>query len=53
MFNPDKETLSREDIEKLQLQKLRKTLQFLKNSRSKLKEKYKDINPEDIKLLRI
>ncbi|MBO8143944.1 MAG: phenylacetate--CoA ligase [Thermodesulfobacterium sp.] len=51
MFNPDKETLPREEIEKLQLQRLRKTLQFLKNSRSKLKEKYKDINPEDIKSL--
>jgi len=51
MFNPDKETLPREEIEKLQLQRLRKTLQFLKNSRSKFKEKYKDINPEDIKSL--
>jgi len=51
MFNPDKETLPREEIEKLQLQRLRKTLQFLKNSRSKLKEKYKNINPEDIKSL--
>lgn len=51
MFNPKMETLPREEIEKLQLQRLRKTLQFLKNSRSKLKEKYKDINPEDIKSL--
>ena len=51
MFNPDKETLPREEIEKLQLQRLRKTLQFLKNSRSKLKEKYKHVNPEDIKSL--
>ncbi len=51
MFNPKMETLPREEIEKLQLQRLRKTLQFLKNSRSKLKEKYRDINPEDIKSL--
>ncbi|PMP94101.1 MAG: phenylacetate--CoA ligase [Thermodesulfobacterium geofontis] len=51
MFNPKMETLPREEIEKLQLQRLRKTLQFLKNSRSKLKEKYRDISPEDIKSL--
>jgi len=51
MFNPEKETMSREEIEKLQLTGLRKTLKFLKNSRSKLKEKYKDIEPEDIKSL--
>ncbi|MCD6489833.1 MAG: phenylacetate--CoA ligase [Thermodesulfobacterium sp.] len=51
MFNPDKETLPREEIEKLQLQRLRKILQFLKNSRSRLKEKYKHVNPEDIKSL--
>jgi len=51
MFNPEMETLPREEIEKLQLAQLRKTLRFLKNSRSKLKEKYKDIEPEDIKSL--
>lgn len=52
MFNPDKETLPREEIEKIQLQGLRKTLRYLKNSFSKLKEKYKDIEPEDIKDLK-
>ncbi len=51
MFNPEMETLPREEIEKLQLSQLRKTLRFLKNSCSKLKEKYKDIEPEDIKSL--
>ncbi|MEN2994836.1 MAG: phenylacetate--CoA ligase [Thermodesulfovibrio sp.] len=51
MFNPEKETLPREEIEKIQLSGLRKTLRFIKNSRSKLKEKYKDIEPEDIKTL--
>ncbi|ACI20519.1 MULTISPECIES: phenylacetate--CoA ligase [Thermodesulfovibrio] len=51
MFNPEKETLPREEIEKLQLTGLRKTLRFLKNSRSKLKEKYRDIEPEDIRSL--
>ncbi len=51
MFNYKIETLPREEIEKLQLSQLRKTLRFLKNSRSKLKEKYKDIEPEDIKSL--
>lgn len=51
MFNPERETLPREELEKLQLTGLRKTLKFLKNSRSKLKEKYRDIEPEDIKSL--
>ena len=51
MFNPKMETLPREEIEKLQIERLRKTLRFLKNSRSKLKEKYKEIEPEDIKSL--
>ncbi len=51
MFNPEMETLPREELEKLQLQRLRKTLLYLKNSQSFLKEKYRDINPEDIKSL--
>ncbi len=51
MFNPEKETLPREKIEKIQLEGLRKTLRYFKNSRSRLKEKYKDIEPEDIKSL--
>lgn len=51
MFNPQMETLSREEIEKIQITGLRRTLRFLKNSRSRLKEKYKDIQPEDIKTL--
>lgn len=51
MFNPERETMPREEIEKLQLTHLRKTLRFIKNSRSKLKEKYRDIEPEDIKSL--
>ncbi len=48
MFNPQQETLPREEIEKIQLAGLRKTLKYLKNSKSKLKEKYKHIEPEDI-----
>jgi len=51
MFNPQKETLPREEIEKIQLTGLRKTLKYIKNSKSKLKEKYKTIEPEDIKSL--
>ncbi|MCS7163845.1 MAG: phenylacetate--CoA ligase [Thermodesulfovibrio sp.] len=51
MFNPEKETLPREEIEKIQLSGLRKTLRYLKNSKSRLKVKYKDIEPEDIKTL--
>ncbi len=50
-FNPQMETLPREEIEKLQIQRLRKTLLFFKNSCSVLKEKYRKINPEDIKEL--
>ncbi len=51
MFNPEMETLPREELAKLQLERLRRTIKFLKNSRSKLKEKLKDIEPEDIKSL--
>lgn len=51
MFNPKEETLPREEIEKLQLARLRKTIRYLKNSRSKLKEKLKEVEPEDIKSL--
>lgn len=51
MFNPDKETLPREEIEKIQITGLRKTLKFFKNSLSKLKEKYRAIEPEDIRSL--
>ncbi len=51
MFNPERETLPREEIEKIQLVGLRRTIRFLKNSPSKLKEKLKDIEPEDIKSL--
>lgn len=48
MFNPEKETLPREKLEKLQIAQFKKTLKYLKNSRSKLKEKYKHVEPEDI-----
>ncbi|MFN3567663.1 MAG: phenylacetate--CoA ligase [Caldimicrobium sp.] len=51
MFNPKAETLPREEIEKIQLEGLRNTLRRLKNSPSKLKEKFKGIEPEDIKSL--
>ena len=51
MFNPEMETLPREEIEKLQLERLKKVISYIKNSRSKLKEKLKDVNPEDIKTL--
>ena len=51
MFNPEMETLPREELEKLQLERLRRTIKFLKNSRSRLKEKLKGIEPEDIKSL--
>ncbi|MCS7278869.1 MAG: phenylacetate--CoA ligase [Thermodesulfobacteriaceae bacterium] len=51
MFNFKMETLPREELKKLQLSRLRETLRFLKNSRSKLKEKFKDLEPEDLKTL--
>lgn len=51
MFNPKEETLPREEIVRLQLTRLRKTIRFLKNSRSKLKEKLRGVEPEDIKSL--
>ncbi len=51
MFNPQMETLPREEIEKLQLEGLKRVLAYLKSSRSKLKEKFKDVSPEDIKSL--
>lgn len=52
MFNPEMETLAREELEKLQLARLKNTLKFLKNSPSKLKEKFKDIEAEDLKSLK-
>ncbi|NPA39506.1 MAG: phenylacetate--CoA ligase [Thermodesulfobacteria bacterium] len=51
MFNPEMESLPREEIEKLQLERLKKVIKYIKNSRSKLKEKLKDVSPEDIKSL--
>ena len=51
MFNPEMESLPREEIEKLQLERLKKVIKYIKNSRSKLKEKLKDVTPEDIKSL--
>ncbi|QER42235.1 phenylacetate--CoA ligase [Thermodesulfobacterium sp. TA1] len=51
MFNPKMESLPREEIEKIQLARLRKTIAFLKNSKSRLKEKIKEVHPEDIKSL--
>jgi phenylacetate-CoA ligase len=39
MFNPEMETLPREELEKLQLQRLRKTLLYLKNFQSFFKGK--------------
>ncbi len=50
-YNKEMETLPREELEKLQLERLRQTIKFLKNSKSILKEKLKDIEPEDIKSL--
>ncbi len=51
MFNPEMESMPREELEKLQLKRLRETIKFLKNSRSRLKEKLKDVEPGDIKTL--
>ncbi len=51
IFNKKMETLPREELEKIQLEGIRKTLSRIKSSNSALKEKYKDIEPEDIKSL--
>ncbi len=51
IFNEKMETLDREELEKLQLKRLRDTIMHIKRSESVLKEKYRDINPEDIKSL--
>jgi len=51
IFNKKMETMPREEIEKLQLQGLKNTLKVIKNSGSIFKDKYKDIEPEDIKTL--
>ncbi len=51
IFNEKMETMPREELEKLQLERLRETLGVIKNSNSIFRDKYKDINPEDIKTL--
>ncbi len=51
IFNKKMETMPREEIEKLQLEGLKNTLKAIKNSDSIFKNKYKDIEPEDIRTL--
>ncbi|WP_022669709.1 phenylacetate--CoA ligase family protein [Hippea alviniae] len=51
IFNREMETLPREEIEKLQLERLKETIKKIKNSSSIFKEKYRDIEPDDIKSL--
>ncbi len=51
IFNKAMETMPREEIESLQLKRLKDTLKTIKNSSSIFKEKYKYIEPEDIKNL--
>ena len=51
IFNEKMETMPQEGLRKLQLEGLKKTLKRIKESHSIFKEKYKDINPEDIKSL--
>ncbi len=51
IFNEKMETMPQEELRKLQLEGLKKTLKRIKESHSIFKEKYKDINPEDIKSL--
>ncbi len=51
IFNKKMETLPREELEKIQLEGIRKTLSRIKSSNSVLKEKYKGIESDDIKSL--
>ncbi len=51
IFNEKMETMPQEELRKLQFEGLKKTLKRIKESHSIFKEKYKDINPEDIKSL--
>jgi len=51
IFNEHYETMPQEELKKLQLERLKNTLRLIKNSNSILKEKYKGIEPEDIKTL--
>jgi phenylacetate-CoA ligase len=51
IFNQQMETMPQEEIKKLQLVRIRETLSKIKNSHSIFKEKYKDIEPDDIKSL--
>ncbi len=51
IFNREMETLPREELEKLQLERLKETIRRIKNSSSIFKEKYKDIEADDIKSL--
>lgn len=51
IFNKEMETMPREELEKLQLARLKNTLKLIKNSNSVFREKYRDIEPEDIKTL--
>ncbi len=51
IFNDHYETMPQEELKKLQIKRLQNTLRLIKNSNSILKEKYKGIEPEDIKTL--
>ncbi|WP_291494245.1 phenylacetate--CoA ligase family protein [Desulfurella sp.] len=51
IFNEHFETMPQEEIQKLQLDRLKQTLSLIKNSNSSLKSKYDSIEPYDIKSL--
>lgn len=51
IFNEHYETMPQEELKKLQLNRLKQTLSFIKNSNSSLKTKYTSIEPDDIKSL--
>lgn len=48
IFNTKMETLPQEELKKLQLEGIRRTLRRIKNSNSVLKKKFEGIEPEDI-----
>ncbi len=51
IYNKNFETLPQEELKKLQLQRLQETLRKIKGSNSIFKEKYRDIEPQDLKSL--
>lgn len=51
IFNEYFETMPQEELQKLQLKRLRQTLALIKSSNSLLKDKYIGIEPDDIKSL--